>query len=102
MSDVEHPPDWWDILDMLEQGEWWRARDEGWLRVSEMGESHKRNLAAWLKRREAVLSRAMYERLTHGLDGEKHWHDEIIDGAVDETCALDWLETRPLYKALTA
>lgn len=95
----------WTVLDMLEQGDWWRSA-KGWQRVEYMSPDHKRNLLRWLERRAAslhdqhvmngywALSRvggeAAYESIENELEQAEH------------TAPEKWLREQELVIALNA
>lgn len=88
----------------LHQKHWWKTRDEGWVRVSEMSPSH------------ALFSAAMLLRQASG----RHWNEGLsmvsaagmmqgemaldsVDAIIEEhgeMSPVEWMRAQPLWKAL--
>lgn len=97
-----------DMGDLLAQDEIWISRSGGGLtsqRLADMKSSHLANLRAWLLKKAAVLQeselRALYYFASH-VQGEEALNelDREIARAEEES-PLAWMESKPLFEAIT-
>lgn len=96
------------LADKFGQGDWWRAKDGQWLRITEMDERHRRNTAAMLLRRAAVYAGQVawseFGTLTGPLGGAP---EDVVDEVLRDQERRDadpegWVRGTPLYRALVA
>lgn len=89
------------LLDDLEQTEFWYGQDRFPYRIESMEQSHRVNVLAFVRRRAEQIAVA------------RLWREFVtMEGAPDEVLAewscqlepdpLDWLNSRPLVRALEA
>lgn len=98
------------VVARFDQGEWWRTRDDRWLRIADMDETHRYNTAAMLTRRaghHAFAYALSFAGEVDRHDGGDMAHDalERISDELNEQAARDpegWLRGTTLYRALTA
>jgi hypothetical protein len=93
----------------FDQGTWWRTKDDRWLRIADMDETHRYNTAAMLMRhagRHAFAYSLGWDITVAEHDGGDMAHesleriaDEIRDQIRDPQ---EWLRGTALYRALTA
>lgn len=89
------------IVDVLDQDEWWYAADGFPVRVDNMDIGYLRNLVTYLERHATHLrDRALWwetYNLTDEDEAIRRWRHEV-----DARSSLDWLNDRPLLRALRA
>jgi hypothetical protein len=90
--------------DYLDQGEWWKTKDQGWMRISDMTDSHRLNAARWMVRhaeaweqRAAIIELGWYQNAP----------DEVVDSwmqDIDERMGdpQTWIRETALHRALIA
>lgn len=102
---VEEVPE--QLLDLLQQDEWWRPQEGPPVRIENMTRSHRRNLIRWLERRATQLHLrdglrfALIAGSPIGPGGDMAC--DAFDAMVHEEQSkdpLDWLNDTPLMKKL--
>lgn len=111
-ASIGHSPDGkpLSVTARFDQGEWWLTKDGRWLRIADMDETHRYNVAAMLMRRAARHAFAYswaFVGVVSAHDGGDMAHDalERISDELNEKTARDpqgWLRETALYRALTA
>ena len=94
----------------FDQGTWWRTKDDRWLRIADMDETHRYNTAAMLMRNvrhHAFAYSLGWAQIAGGHDGGDMAHESLerISDEISEQTVRDpqeWLRGTTLYKALTA
>jgi hypothetical protein len=89
---------------MFDQGVWWKTKDSGWVRITDMTPEHRANTARFLERRASAYEDAVA------------WSEFAVfrgapDGVVDEWLGdmerrsdnpEAWIKSTPLYRALVS
>jgi hypothetical protein len=98
------PPPGVGFGQLREQREWWVTKGGAVLRIAEMDLSHRRNLLAYLERAADTLKMNAEWALVSSFPGDPS--DGVADaldsiqGEMERTTSIDWLNQQPLVKAL--
>jgi hypothetical protein len=89
------------LLDDLEQTEFWFGQDRRPYRIEDMEQSHRVNVLAFLRRRvDSLATSRLWREFVEMEDAPddvlKQWSNQL------ESSPLDWLNSRPLVRALEA
>lgn len=87
---------------MFDQGVWWKSRDDGWVRVADMSDTHRRNLLGFLDREAGRLAWQIGFAELVLYEGAP---DEVVDAWIDDeerrmSDPLRWMRSTPLYQAV--
>ncbi len=88
-----------NVIETLEQEEWWFGRDGQPHRVAEMNQEYRLTLLAFLRRRADDLRRQRLWYELYGIDTAPSTRARWVRELATRT-ALDWLNDRPLVRAL--
>jgi hypothetical protein len=88
-----------NFLDTLEQEEWWYGQDGYPYRISEMEQSHRINVLAFLRRRAKNLyDRHQWQEFRFMQDAPEEVFTEWMRGISSDP--VEWLNKMPLMQAL--
>jgi hypothetical protein len=86
----------------FDQGVWWKTKDDGWMRITDMEPSHRANAARFLLRR-AEIFKWRHEMKMLGMlhDAPDDVVDSWLSREVDQSPA-DWMHGTTLFRAMRA
>jgi hypothetical protein len=105
-ADATPPGHAWPLsyADMFGQAEWWKTRDQGWIKVIDMADSHRANTVRFLERRAATVayrvSRSEAMLLGDAPDDVQDDLHRVADERREDPAG--WLRNTPLVKAMKA
>lgn len=105
MSTVDERPEGAprDLAGILRQKKWWRTRDGEWVRVKDMSESHRHNVARLLLRNARAYSEQIYMRdsllAADAPDGV--WNAIVAEAHRRDCDPVGWMRGTKLFRRMS-
>lgn len=101
------PPKRVGLLQLLEQNIWWIPKDSAPIKLVDMADSHRRNLAGFLRRNAAHYKNVELDSMFWSMAGPLGPSGDMAQDAAESTLnelenedPLEWLGEKPLMQAL--